>query len=182
MTDNELQQKRLMAAAVDVAVATGILVAFWSINGAIAAGTKTVVGDSIGTGAVAYLPRLVSLVGAALGLGYVLLRDVVFDGQSLGKKLQGLRVETLAGLAPSALDSAKRNAVFAVGPLLNVLSSVLALIPCLDAAAACLLWPLIVLGSVATLAIVVVEVMKIVQEPDGLRLGDQFARTRVVEA
>jgi uncharacterized RDD family membrane protein YckC len=178
MTDSELQQKRFMAAAIDAAAGIGIAVVFWMIDGAMAASSGTVVGASVGAG---LLPRFVAFVGALLGLGYVLLRDVVAGGNSLGKKMLGLRVVKRAGAAPGVVDSAKRNAPFAVGPGLNALSAILGVIPCLGTAVSCLLWPLIILGSVATLAIVVVEVMRIVQDPEGVRFGDQLAQTRVVE-
>ena len=64
---------------------------------------------------------IVSLMGAVTGLGYVLLRDVLVGGQSLGKKMQGLRAVTSAGASVSVADSARRNALFALGPVLGTI-------------------------------------------------------------
>jgi hypothetical protein len=46
--------------------------------------------------------------------------------------------------------------------------------------ASCLLFPLVLLGCLVGLVAAVVEVVKIVQDPAGIRFGDGFAGTRVV--
>jgi hypothetical protein len=180
MTDGELQQKRLTAAGIDLALGIGIAIVFWTTEAIIASATGTVIGEAT-PGAMGLVQRLIGLFGATTLLGYVLLRDVLFGGRSPGKKVQGLHVVTRAGGAVGLQESARRNALFALGPALSFVSAALAVIPCLGQALACLLLPLSILAGLVTVALVVIEIVKIVQEPEGVRLGDRFAETRVVE-
>jgi hypothetical protein len=184
MLDNDLQQKRLIAAAIDFGIAVAAYVVFGivALIVGVGAGMASHASDSAAVGGVAmYLPRLVSFVGALLSLGYVLGRDVLGGGRSLGKKLQDIRLITLDGHAVTFVDSARRNAIFAVGSTLALLSATLHLVPCLGDIVACMIVPLVFLGGLVGVAAVVVEVLKIVQEPAGIRLGDQWAETRVVK-
>jgi hypothetical protein len=127
----------------------------------------------------AYLPRIIYFVGMAVIAAYVLGRDVLAGDRSFGKKIQGIRVVT-GGRPISAMDSAKRNVIFGVGSILAVVSAALQLVPCLGTTIACLLSPLQILAGLATFVAVIIEVIKITQDPEGIRLGDQFANTRVV--
>jgi len=176
MKDSELQQKRLIAAAIDVVVALGIMVVFWVAAWAFVflAGTATE------GGVLPYLGRILSFVGSLLSLGYILGRDVVMGGNSIGKKTQGIRVVTTGGASIAFVDSAKRNAFFAIGSILGLVSATLGLIPCLGDEVNCLLLPLMLLGLLVGLGVAVVEIVKITQDPEGVRLGDNFAGTRVV--
>ena len=176
MTDSELQTKRLIAAAIDsaifVAITVGVVAMSWGTVFALAR-----VSDS----AIAmYVPRVVSFLGAALALGYVLGRDLLGGGRSLGKKFQGIRVITLDGGEIGFMDSVKRNAIFGIGSILGFSSATLQLVPCLGDCASYVLWPLWILGVVASLVGVIVEVIKISGDPEGIRMGDRFAGTRVV--
>jgi uncharacterized RDD family membrane protein YckC len=119
-------------------------------------------------------------LGALVALGFVVGRDILAGGSSIGKKTQGIRVVTTAGGPISFMDSAKRNAFFAIGAAFGLLSATLRLIPCLGDAVSCLLTPLYVLGGLASLVVAIIEIVKIVQDPEGIRLGDNFAGTRVV--
>lgn len=175
MTDSELQQKRLIAAAIDIAVAVAIGVVF-----AVGAAAFGFMAGRSGSVALGYVMRVLGVLGALLGLGYVLARDVVAGGNSIGKKTQGLRVVTTTGSAAGALESVKRNAPLAIGSVLGLLSALLQLVPCLGDAVACLLTPLTWLGYLVGLAVAVIEVVKIVTDPEGVRLGDGLAGTRVV--
>ena len=87
---------------------------------------------------------------------------------------------TVSGQPIGAMESARRNAVFAIGAALGLVSATLRLVPCLGDAVACLLWPLVFLGGIVSLGVAVFEIIKITQEPDGIRMGDQMAGTRVV--
>lgn len=175
MTDSELQQKRLIAAAIDIAVAVAISLAF-----VVAVWVFAFIGARTSSVAMGYVMRVLGFVGALLGLAYVLARDVVAGGSSIGKKTQGLKVVTTSGAPAGLMDSAKRNAFFAIGSLLGVLSATLGLVPCVGDVVNCLLTPLKIIGFLVALAVAVIEVVKIVQEPEGIRLGDGFAGTRVV--
>jgi uncharacterized RDD family membrane protein YckC len=184
MLDTDLQQKRLIAAAIDFGIAFGVNVAFFIVAAIIqlGAGLASSASDSSAVGGIAvYLPRLVSFVGSLLSLSYVLGRDVIGGERSLGKKFQDIRLITLDGHPISLMDSARRNAIFAVGSVLGLLSATLHLVPCLGDVVACLILPLVILGGLFGIAAVVIETLKIVQEPAGIRFGDQWADTRVVK-
>ena len=175
MQNSDLQQKRLIAAAIDIAIWLALFMAMSLVLLVLGAG----VGFS-DSSVARYLPRLgwfgVSLVLVA----YVLGRDILAGDRSIGKKLQHIRVVT--GSGPIGLmESIKRNAIFAIGSVLVFVSSAVRLIPVLGDILSCLLWPLVVLGSLATVAATVIEFIKITQDPNGIRLGDQFAQTNVVE-
>jgi hypothetical protein len=89
---------------------------------------------------------------------------------------------TASGAPLGPLDSVKRNALFGIGPALNFTSATIGLVPCLGDALNCFLWPLVILGALATLAVVGLEVARIVQTEDGARFGDQIAETTVSSA
>ncbi|HEV7499992.1 MAG TPA: RDD family protein [Vicinamibacteria bacterium] len=177
MTDRDLQQKRYIAAAIDIAVAIGIGLAFGIVS--VIAGF--VFGRATSSSMIGvYLPRVVSFVGSLVGLGYVLGRDVVTGDRSLGKQLQGIRVVTVAGLPIGFMESARRNAIFAIGSALGVISATLQLVPCLGDVVSCLLIPFLILGGLISLGAAVYELLQITQRNDGVRYGDQMAGTRVV--
>jgi RDD family len=183
MTDTELQQKRLIAAAIDIGIAIAIGLVFVVVGIAVGAGTAMAVhsSGSAGAGGVAmFLPRLIGFAGAIISLGYMLGRDMLGGDRSLGKKLQGIRVVTTAGSAITFIDSAKRNAIFAIGAILSLLAATLQLVPCIGDVVSCLIMPFRVLGYLVGLALAIVEIVKITQEPEGIRIGDKFAGTRVV--
>ncbi len=181
MTDQELQKKRYIAAAIDIAIGVGIGLAFGVLS-AILGFTLGRMGGRIGGGsgvALMYGVRIVGFLGALVAVGYVLGRDMLGGGRSLGKKLQGINVVTTAGQPIGMMDSVKRNIIFGIGSLLGLLSATLQLVPCIGDAAACLLAPLNILGYVVGIVAVILELVKISQDPNGVRLGDQWAGTRV---
>lgn len=108
------------------------------------------------------LARLPDVLGFLSVLGYILIRDGLFQGQSVGKKLIGLRVVTegLPGGAPAYRESIIRNAPLAV-------AYILFLIPYAG-------W---VLGPLA----VGFECLVSVGDDQGMRIGDMLARTCVVQ-
>ncbi len=177
MTDRDLQQKRIVAGLIDIGIAVVIWIVFAVLTwGATFALTKATGGGAVST----FVPRLLGFLGSLLGLGYILGRDVLAGGRSLGKQIQGLRVVTTSGLPIGAMDSARRNALFAIGSALGLLASTLQLVPCLGDAVVCLLSPLLFLGLLVSLGIAIFEIIKITQHPEGVRMGDQMAGTRVV--
>lgn len=174
MTDRDLQQKRIVAALVDIGVAVAIWVGFWM--GALALGMAI---DAT-TGVGMYVPRILGFLGALISLGYILGRDLLAGDRSIGKKMQGIRVVTLAGGPITFNESARRNGIFAVGAAMSLLSATLQLIPCLGDVVACLLLPLTLLGGLIAVGAAIFEMVKITQDPEGIRFGDQQAGTRVV--
>ena len=177
MTDRDLQQKRYLAAGIDIAVLLAIGILFLVVGAILgfafsSAGSTSLVG--------VYLPRVVAFLGALVSLGYVLGRDVVAGDRSIGKQTQGLKVVTATGAPIGFMESARRNAIFAIGSALHVISATLGLVPCLGAAVNCLLLPLYILGGLVSLAAGIYEILQITQQPDGARYGDKMAGTRVV--
>lgn len=173
MTDPDLQQKRLIAAGIDsglLMVAGTLLMGVLGVLGFAADSVDVISG--YGAGFAVFL-----VAGACLL--YVIGRDLFAGGRSLGKKIMGIRVVTEAGARIGVLESVKRNALFAPPFVLWLLSAFLQLLP-LGTCVACLILPLQLLAAFFALAAAVYELVLIVQEPDGARLGDKLAATRVV--
>jgi hypothetical protein len=179
MTDNDLQNKRLMAAAIDIGVYVAVLAVFWALAWALGFALGSAGGER-GTMVMLYANRVLSFLGSLLALGYVLGRDMVANGRSLGKQLVEIRVLTAAGGPIGFEHSARRNAIFAVGAALGLVAATLQLVPCLGDALVCMMAPLFVLSWLFGIAAVIVEVIKITQDPAGVRFGDEWGGTRVV--
>jgi uncharacterized RDD family membrane protein YckC len=177
MTDRDLQQRRYIAAGIDIAVAIAIGIVFAIVGSvlgfAFSSSTST---SMVGV----YLPRVISFLGSLVSLAYILGRDLLAGDRSIGKKVQNIRVVTVGGSPIGPVESAKRNGIFAIGAALGVISSTLGLIPCLGAAVNCFLLPVWILGMLIALAAAIYELIQITQRADGARYGDQLAGTRVV--
>ena len=108
------------------------------------------------------LARLPDVLGFLSVVGYLLVRDGLFQGRSPGKKLIGLSVaaENVPEGTPAYRESIIRNAPFAA-------AYILFLIPYAG-------W---VLGPLA----LGMECLIAVGDDQGMRLGDMLARTRVVQ-
>jgi uncharacterized RDD family membrane protein YckC len=104
-------------------------------------------------------------VGPIAAALYLLLADGLMTGQSLGKRLFGVRVMVVPRRAPAGLqESLLRNAPFA-------LVAVFASVPSL--------WLVL---FVAGVPIVAFEAYMIFTDKLGIRIGDIFADTQVVDA
>jgi uncharacterized RDD family membrane protein YckC len=134
------------------------------------------------SGVASYAGRVLNVIGSVAILAYILGRDVMFDGRSLGKKTQELKVVGATGGPVTLEESVRRNAIFAAGSALTVVSTLLQLFPCVGDVVACLLMPLLLLGGLAAFGAAILEIVWIIQDPGGIRFGDKFARTRVVRA
>jgi uncharacterized RDD family membrane protein YckC len=176
MTDGDLQQKRIVAALIDMAIVIAIYIVFFLVSMVLGVGAGAIDGGAVS----GYLPRILSFIGSAVVLGYILGRDVVSGDRSIGKKIQNIRVVTAAGGPITFNESMRRNAIFAIGAALGFLGSTLQLIPCLGDAVACLLAPLMLLGVLVAVGAAIFEIIQITQQPDGIRFGDKQAGTRVV--
>ena len=64
---------------------------------------------------------LIPIVGGLIGAAYMLLRDGLPDGQSLGKKVMKLRVVTLDGKKADYVASCKRNVIFAIPSIITII-------------------------------------------------------------
>src|SRR5579862_3634198 len=110
MTDSELQQKRLIAAAIDVAIAIAIGIAFAIATFAV--GMVVSRGSGMAGGLVF---RVLGFLSAVVSLGYMLGRDILAGDRSIGKKVQNIRVVTTGGGSIGLMDSVNRNLIFGIG-------------------------------------------------------------------
>ncbi len=112
--------------------------------------------------AISGLCGVLPVVGGLIGFLYMLLKDGLMDGRSVGKKLLGLR--TMTGFGPATYgDSAKRNIIFAIPNLFMI-------IPFLGH----------VLCGLVDMIIWGVEIYRVMTDPYGRRYGDEWAGTQVV--
>jgi uncharacterized RDD family membrane protein YckC len=104
-------------------------------------------------------------VGVLMGATYIAIADGLFNGQSLGKRIIGLKVVRAADGGPITFkDSLIRNSMYAVIYLFY-------LIPYLR-------WVLI---PTVGLIIVAFEVYYLIVDLNGFRVGDLAADTRVID-
>ncbi|MFC2172014.1 RDD family protein [Acidobacteriota bacterium] len=112
------------------------------------------------------------VLGAAIGLLYILLKDFLFVKSltpSPGKKAVGMRVEPSRGQRESIniVETILRNIPIAVGPMIMVIPKNHPYIPTLGL----MFWGFSLL----------VEGLIIFRDPEGKRLGDQMAGTKVFD-
>lgn len=112
------------------------------------------------------LAALMHRAGAAAGALYLLLADGLFRGQSLGKRLLGIKVVHV----PTRLGAGARQSMVRNFPM--ALVGLLAMGPHDH-------WRLLAGGSVVVLG---AEAYRALTDPLGLRLGDGLASTQVVDA
>jgi len=117
---------------------------------------------------------LVPLVGGIIGGLYMLLRDGLevefMDRRSIGKKLMKLRPVRLDGQPMDPLASAKRNLPLCIG----LVGSIFWVIPILG-------WLVAVFFGVIGLIVGIIELVLVLTDPEGRRMGDKLAGTKVIE-
>jgi hypothetical protein len=97
---------------------------------------------------------------------YLLFADGMLQGQSLGKRLFGIKVlHVPTHSAGRSRDSVLRNAPFGLVIILGMMPPPLG-------------FPAFVVGAVVIGGI---EAWKVIRDPQGLRLGDIWAQTQVVD-
>ncbi|MDH4163135.1 MAG: RDD family protein [Nitrospirota bacterium] len=104
------------------------------------------------------LTRLPDVIGVLSATGYILIRDGLFDQQSIGKKLIGLRV--------SSADDPARPVQFRESIIRNA-----------PFAAAYVLWLVPVAGWVLGPLVVALEYLVALGDDRTMRVGDLLART-----
>jgi uncharacterized RDD family membrane protein YckC len=111
------------------------------------------------------LAQVAPQVGPVVAAFYLLVADGIMNGQSVGKRVFGVRAVVVPRRVPAGFhESILRNAPFA-------LVAVFWAMP--------LLWPVL---FVAGVPIVAFETYMIVTDRLGVRIGDIFADTQVVDA
>jgi uncharacterized RDD family membrane protein YckC len=103
------------------------------------------------------LPR----AGWLAGLVYLTISDGLFDGRSAGKRLMGIRVLSASGVPCTVRDSILRNCVFVPGLVL---------------------WKVPFVGWLFLPLTLALEFIILLGSKEGKRLGDEIAKTTVVEA
>ena len=128
--------------------------------------------DAVASMIVGFIP----LVGGIIGALYMLLRDALpieaLEYKSIGKKLLKLSVVNIED-PTSKIDyaaSAKRNWMFALGPIMLFFL----LIPIIG-------WIIDILLGIAFFILIIIEIIRIVSDERGIRLGDKMAGTMVIE-
>ena len=118
---------------------------------------------------------MVPVIGGLVGIAYVLFRDGLdieyLRGRSLGKTLMKLTVVRADGRPMDLAASAQRNWPLVFGSL----TQILLFIPVIG-------WILIPFVIIAGVVFVIIEIVRVLTNPEGRRLGDDYARTRVVTA
>lgn len=114
------------------------------------------------------IPILGWLVGAAYmltrdALVFELTKDAQWKNRSIGKKLMGLQVVKLGGGDVDMTLSVKRNITLAIG-------SIIAIVPVLG-------W---VVGGVVGGVLALIEILLVLADANGRRLGDKLADTQVI--
>ncbi|MBI5409387.1 MAG: RDD family protein [Nitrospirae bacterium] len=121
---------------------------------------------------VAALYEVIPKVGFFAGLTYLLIADGLFEGRSVGKKLIGLRViifnNTDKAAACTFKESILRNFPFGVGFILFGMLNVIPLIG----------W---IFSSIVVIVVVLFESLVLLGSEEGMRLGDELAKTHVIE-
>lgn len=105
------------------------------------------------------------VAGALLATTYMVFRDAIFNGQSVGKKLIGIKVVKLEGYQPITVrESALRNFPLAIGFFCSIV-------------------PVIghIVGSTVSTIVFIIEAIAISTDKDHRRLGDKLAGTIVVK-
>lgn len=125
-------------------------------------------------GVIAAIPSVIPVIGPIIGSAYTLTKDAVvyeltqnedFLNRSIGKKVMNLEVAVLGG--ETNVDwtiSIKRNIPLAIG-------SVIMIVPVIG-------W---IIGGIVALVLGAIEIILVLTDASGRRIGDKFAETQVVE-
>ena len=123
---------------------------------------------------VAVVLNFIPAIGGLVAAGYWLVRDGMeidfMDRRSIGKKVMKLRPIRLDGQPMDIDTSARRNWMFALGGVAWFLKS----IPIFG-------WLLLPIVGLAALALGFYELYRVISDPQGRRLGDTMAGTKVIE-
>ncbi|HDH06427.1 MAG TPA: hypothetical protein ENH01_12115 [Nitrospirae bacterium] len=118
------------------------------------------------------LCEIIPKIGYLAGISYLLMADGLFDGRSIGKRLIGLKVIIRDRAGSTAVcgfkESVLRNLPFAAG---YILFGILNAIPLIG-------W---IISFAIIAAIIIFESLVMLGNEDGMRLGDEIAKTQVVE-
>jgi len=110
---------------------------------------------------VAAAAEIIPRAGFFAGLAYLFISDGLFEGRSLGKQLIGLRVvSTITNKPCSVRESILRNLVLCIGVIL---------------------WNIPLIGWIFIVLILTFEFIMLLGSKEGMRFGDEIAKTIVEE-
>ncbi len=110
---------------------------------------------------IAAAMEIIPKAGFFAGLAYLLIGDGLFDGKSFGKKLIGIQVVSADTLKPCTFrDSILRNSVLGIGFLF---------------------YKVIFFGVIFIMIVMVLEFIILLGSKNQMRLGDEIAKTMVIE-
>jgi len=111
---------------------------------------------------IAAAVEVIPKAGFFAGIAYLLIGDGLFDGRSLGKKLIGLRVVSADTNTPCTFrDSILRNSTFGLGFLF---------------------YKMVWFGWIFIVLLSIFEFIILLGSRDGMRFGDEIAKTIVIES
>jgi hypothetical protein len=121
---------------------------------------------------VVALYEIIPKAGYVAGIAYLLIADALFEGRSAGKRLMGLKVIVRYSAGRTEVcgfkDSVIRNFPFAAA---YILFGILKAIPLVG-------W---ILSFAVVVAVLLFESLIMLGSEEGIRLGDDLAKTHVVE-
>jgi len=111
---------------------------------------------------IAAAAEIVPKAGFYAGLAYLLIGDSLFDGKSLGKKLVGISVISTVSQKPCTIrDSIIRNSIFGAGYFFSRI-----------------IW----FGWIFVVLVALFEFIMMLGNKDHMRLGDEMAKTLVLDS
>ena len=124
-------------------------------------------------GILAFVVGFIPFIGGLIGTAYWCVRDGMeidfMDRRSIGKKVMKLRPVTLDGSPMDIMASVKRNWMFALGGVAQLLIyTIIGIILAIP-----LIFVAILLG--------ILELVLVITDDEGRRLGDKIANTMVIE-
>jgi len=124
-------------------------------------------------GILAFVIGFIPFIGGLIGTAYWCVRDGMeidfMDQRSIGKKVMKLRPVTLDGTPMDIMTSIKRNWMFALGGVAQVLAyTIIGLIIAIPLA-------------MVVFLLVILELILVITDDEGRRLGDKIANTMVIE-
>lgn len=126
-------------------------------------------------GVLCAVVSMVPILGGLAAAVYVAVRDGLevdfMKRRSIGKQVMKVRAVRLDGQPMDIATSVKRNVPF----VLCFLGLPLLVIPFLG-------WAIVALLGVVQLVISVIEIVLVLTDPEGRRMGDKFAGTKVVDS